>query len=290
MKNNRIQKDSINAYLFLLPVTALLAAFMFYPIIESFVRSVHNQAGEFIGLKNFQMFLSETRFKNNVSNTVIYVISSVCLIIPTGLAAAHLITDDTKFVSILRPLYLIPWVIPYVCSSLLFRSLFVGQGPIFTIVQKITGEDILFLSNPKFAIVVIVLHQFWRSVPYAMLFLAAGLTTIPTGLYEAASIDGAGKWKQFTGITLPILKPYIFIVTLMVTNGALQDSESIWTITGGGPGTATETIALRLFKDSYKSFDLNSAAVLGVVLLLIACIFIMIYSRLVKSMEEDIYE
>jgi multiple sugar transport system permease protein len=123
-----------------------------------------------------------------------------------------------------------------------------------------------------------------------MLFIAAGLTTIPTPLYEAATIDGASKWRQFWHITLPILKPHIFIVTLMATNGALQDSESVWSITGGGPGISTETIAVRLFNDSFKNFDLNSASVLGMVLLVIASIFIFLYSRVMKSMEEDIYE
>ena len=283
-------RDSIAAYLFLLPVTLLLAFFMAVPIIQSFVRSVQNQAGEFIGLDNIALFLSETRFVNNVTTTVMYVVASVVLIIPTGLLAAHLITDESKFVSIIRPLYLIPWVIPYVCSSILFRSMFNGQGPVSQLIEAISGEHVLFLSNPRLALVVVILHQFWRSVPFAMLFMAAGLTTIPNGLYEAATIDGATKWKQFLHITLPILKPHIFIVTLMVTNGALQDAESIWTITGGGPGTATETIALRLFKDSYKTFDLNSASVLGVVLLLIASVFIFLYGRVMKSMEEDIYE
>ncbi len=289
-KYRRERKDTAAAYLLLLPVTAILAAFMFWPILESFMRSVQGQAGEFIGLENFRLFLTETRFGNNVKNTIIYVVSAVTLIIPVGLLAAHLITDDSRLVCIIRPMYLIPWVIPYVCSSILFRSMFNGQGPISQLVYHITGKEVLFLSNPKYAIVVIILHQFWRSVPFAMLFIAAGLTTIPRGLYEAASIDGAGGWKQFLYITLPILKPHIFIVTLMVTNGALQDAESIWTITGGGPGTATETLALRLFKDSYKSFDLNSASVLGVVLLLIACVFILIYSQIMKNMEEDIYE
>ncbi len=288
--NKKVWKDSIAAYLFLLPITAILLAFMFTPILQSLARSVQGRSGDFVGLQNFRLFLTETRFGNNVRNTVVYVVSSVALIIPVGLLAAHLITDESRIVSIIRPMYLIPWVIPYICSSILFRSMFNGQGPISKIIMLLTGKQVLFLSNPKYAIVVIILHQFWRAVPFAMLFIAAGLTTIPRGLYEAASIDGANGWKQFLYITLPILKPHIFIVTLMVTNGALQDAESIWTITGGGPGTATETLALRLFKDSYKNFDMNSAAVLGVVLLMIACVFIFIYSRIMKNMEEDIYE
>lgn len=136
-KYRRERKDTAAAYLLLLPVTAILAAFMFWPILESFMRSVQGQAGEFIGLENFRLFLTETRFGNNVKNTIIYVVSAVTLIIPVGLLAAHLITDDSRLVCIIRPMYLIPWVIPYVCSSILFRSMFNGQGPISQLVYHI---------------------------------------------------------------------------------------------------------------------------------------------------------
>jgi ABC-type sugar transport system permease subunit len=295
-RNNKVsyRNKEIHNYLaafwFLLPLIILLVGFMAFPIIQSFIRAVHDGQGNFIGLYNLRLFLGETRFITNVRNTFIYVIFSVLLIIPTALLAANLIVEPGIFVSIIRPLYLIPWVIPYICSSILFRSMFYGQGPVSYIVFHITGKPMLFLSNPKGAMMVIVLHQYWRALPFCMLFIAAGLTTIPIPLYEAATIDGAGKWKQFWHITLPILKSHIFIITIMATNGALQDSESIWSISGGGPGIATETIAERLFVDSFKNFDLNSASVLGVVLLIIASIFILLYGKSMKSMEEDIYE
>ncbi len=290
IKHKKRPPDTLIAMLYLLPITIFLLYFMGVPIVQTIMRSLHDSSGAFIGFDNFALFLSEKRFNSNVTNTITYVIAVIVLVIPMGFLAAHLITDDTKFVSIIRPLYLIPWVCPYICSSILFRSMFNGQGPVTRIIDQLSGQDVLFLSDPELAMLVIILHQFWRSVPFAMLFIAAGLTTIPNALYEAATIDGASKWEQFLHITFPILKPHVFIVTLMVTNGALQDAESIWAITGGGPGVATETLALRLFQDSYKSFDINSASVLGVVLLIIASVFIFVYSRAMKSMEEDIYE
>lgn len=290
ISKEKYRRDTWTALFFLLPLIVLLAGFMAVPIVQSFIRALHDGQGNFIGMSNLKLFLSETRFRANVFNTIRYVIFSVLLIIPTGILAAHLITDSSLFVTIIRPLYLIPWVIPYVCSSILFRSLFYGQGPVPYIITRLTGQSLLFLADPKRAMLVIILHQYWRALPFCMLFIAAGLTIIPTPLYEAATIDGAGKWSQFWHITLPILKPHIFIVTLMATNGALQDSESVWSITGGGPGISTETLAVRLFKDSFKNFDLNSASVLGVVLLAIASVFIFLYSRSMKSMEEDIYE
>jgi ABC-type sugar transport system permease subunit len=283
-------RNTGTALLFLLPVTVLIIWIMGIPIVQSLIRSVQDMQGNWIGFKNYNLFFHETRFYSNVLNTLKYAASVIILIVPTGLLAAHLIVDKSRVVSILRPLYLIPWVTPYICSAILFRSMFIGLGPVTAIIKWIFGTDIIILALPGTALVAVILHQFWRSVPFAMLFTAAGLTTIPKELYEAGTIDGANRWRQFLHITLPILKPHLFIVTLMVTNGALQDSEAIYGITGGGPGTSTETIALRLFKGSIQNFDMNSASVLGVILLFIASIFIFLYSRVIKSMEEDIYE
>jgi multiple sugar transport system permease protein len=293
MKNKKLSvraKDSRDAYILLLPVTLIVIWLMGVPVVQSLYRSFHEQNGLFVGLRYFFLFLPELRFATNIRTTLIYSVSAIFLTVPTGILAAHLITDRDPIVRVLRPIYLIPWVIPYVCSSILFRSLFMNSGPVVQIIYFFTGKNLLFLTHPSRAMIVIILHLFWRMVPFTMLFIAAGLTTIPISLYEAGTVDGASRWQQFWHITVPILKPHIFIVTLMVTNGALQDCESSFTITGGGPGHATETLAVRLFRESFKNFDWHSSSVLGIVLLIIASVFIFLYSRTMKSMEENIYE
>jgi multiple sugar transport system permease protein len=123
-----------------------------------------------------------------------------------------------------------------------------------------------------------------------MLFIAAGLTTIPPEIYEAATIDGAGKWKQFLTMTLPMLKNHLFIVTLMVTNATLQSSESIYALTKGGPGYNTETIAVRMFKNAFVYNELRTGAAFGILLLLIAVIFIFLYRKVLNVQEGEANE
>lgn len=148
----------------------------------------------------------------------------------------------------------------------------------------------MILDQADTALIAVIVHNFWRSFPFAMLFLAAGLTMISKDVYEAAIIDGASKIKQFFYITLPLVKNHLFIVVLMITNWTLQDSESCYSLTKGGPGTATEMVAVRLFKDSFVYFEINTGAVIGIVMMCISIIFAVIYYWLTKAKEMESYE
>lgn len=281
------RREARMAYAFILPLFIILAVFMFYPLISGLAMSLQDQNRDFVGLRNFQLLLGETRFRENFLLSVIYVAVSVPLIICTGLLAAHLITQDSKAVKFLRPLYLIPWVIPPVASGILFSTLYDGNsGPIPQLVKAITGKTFMPLANAQYSIAAVISHEFWRSFPFAMLFLAAGLTTIPRDIYEAATIDGASKWTQFKCITLPLIKSHLFIVILMTTNSTLQSSEVIYSLTRGGPGYSTETIAVRMFKDAFVYFEVNTGAAISVFLLVIAMTLMVIYSRLMVAKED----
>lgn len=227
----------------------------------------------------------------NIILTLLYTLIAVCLTVSLGLIAAHLVTEKGRFVHVLRPLLFLPWLIPSIASSIFFRALFdANAGPVPGIVKAITGSTFIPLADEHFSMLAVVIHEVWRSLPFAMLFLAAGLTAIPGYLYEAAALDSAGKWKQFTCITLPCLKSHIFIITLMVTNGTLQDSQSIYPLTFGGPGYSTETVGVRLFKTAFLYFEVNFASALGVILLAIAAIFMLGYHKAMNMKEEVSYE
>lgn len=149
----------------------------------------------------------------------------------------------------------------------------------------LTNKTVLPIGDMDLSIWTCIFHEFWRSFPFAMLFIAAGLTTISQELYEAASIDGAGKWKQFILITLPLLKSHLFIVILMVTNSTLQSTETIYTLTSGGPGYSSETIAVRMFRAAFVYNEINVGAALGVILLCITVVLMIIYNRVMKVNE-----
>ena len=284
-------KDNLYAYFFLMPVTVIVTWLMAVPIIKNFIASFSSKIGTHTGLANYAIILNNNHFFQNVMSSIVYVICSLILIIPTGLLAAHLITDNSKFVRILRPIYLISWIIPPICSSIIFRTMFNEYGFVTYILRMIfPGKQVVLLVDPTLAMLVLIVHVFWRALPFAMLFFAAGLTTIPNALYESFTLDGATRWQQFIYLTMPLLMPHMFMVSLMITNGLLQEAESFYAITGGGPGRATEPIALRVFNNTFITFDMASASILGVVMLVIACVFIFLYGRIMGSMEEDIYE
>lgn len=273
------------------PMLAAIALLMIYPVFTGIRMSLENKQDEWAGLQNYRILFSESRFGMNIMLTLLYTFIAVSLTVSLGLIAAHLVTERDRFVSILRPVLFISWLIPSIASSIFFRALFdANVGPVPGIVKAITGSTFIPLADEHFSMIAVVIHEVWRSLPFAMLFLAAGLTSIPGYLYEAAALDSAGKWKQFTKITLPCLKTHIFIITLMVTNGTLQDSQSIYPLTFGGPGYSTETMGVRLFKTAFVYFEVNFASALGVVLLVIAVIFMFGYHKAMNMKEEVSYE
>lgn len=290
-KKAGMKRDSLLGWAMMAPMLAAIALLMIYPVFTGIRMSLENKQDEWAGLQNYQLLFSESRFGMNIMLTLLYTFVAVSLTVSLGLIAAHLVTERDRFVSFLRPVLFIPWLIPSIASSIFFRALFdANVGPIPGIVKALTGSTFIPLADEHFSMIAVVIHEVWRSLPFAMLFLAAGLTSIPRYLYEAAALDSAGKWKQFTKITLPCLRTHIFIITLMVTNGTLQDSQSIYPLTFGGPGYSTETMGVRLFKTAFVYFEVNFASALGVVLLIIAVIFMFGYHRAMNMKEEVSYE
>ncbi|MCH3918372.1 MAG: sugar ABC transporter permease [Spirochaetia bacterium] len=247
-------------------------------------------ATSFVGLLNYsQLFHEGNRFFTNLKISLIYVLSNICLTIPMAYATALLITKDSGLSRFFRSLYLIPWISAPVVSTLMVRSMLdPDMGLIHLIVKFFAGHDVYILNNGRYALIVMILHSFWRSFPFIMLFLAAGMSTIPNEFYEAAKIDGAGKVKSFFYLTLPLTANQLCIGVLMVTIWTLQDSESVYALTKGGPGYSTETLAVRLFKSSFVNFDLNIGAAIGMILILISLVFMSLYLKVL--LKESIYE
>ena len=281
------------AYVFLFGVIFMLLTFLIIPMCSGIYLSLKgvSPGGRelgFVALRNYFLLASESRFLNNLRLSLLYVGGNVSLSVSFGFLVAHLITTKSKFVNIFRPIFLIPWIIPPVASAILFRTMVDPNFGIITIIlRKITGKSYILLSKPQSAMLIVTLHNFWRSFPFAMMFLGAGLTFIPSTLYEAAQIDGAGVRARFRYITLPMVKLHLFIVTLMVTNWTLQDAETVYALTQGGPGYSTEVVAVRLFKESFVYFNLNMGAAIGVILLVVAAIFMFVYSRILKTSGMD---
>jgi len=279
------------ADIFLAPTLLLLAVFMISPVLSGAVMSLFKTALDgtttFAGGANYRLLLSETRFQTNITLSLLYVVGNLSLSLPFAYAAALLITRPLRAAQALRGIFLLPWIVAPVVSALLFRSLVDPTfGPLSWLVQHLTGRQHVILTEPTLAMGTIILHSFWRSFPFMMLFLAAGIASIPPEVYEAAKVDGGGRWTQFRYLTLPLTKVHLAVVLVVITMWTLQDAETVYAMTEGGPGYSTEVAAVRLFKMSFINFDLNSGATIGIVLVVVGVLFMFAYLRLTGGLRE----
>jgi multiple sugar transport system permease protein len=288
-----VEKKAV-PYFMILPSLVLLVVFLLFPILTGFAMAFQRTsfAGvtRFVGLDNYIQLIREGgRFFNNIRVSLTYVCCNILLVIPMSYGTALLITRKSRMARFFRSIYLLPWIIAPVVSTMMVRTMLNGEvGLIQIIIRAITHKENLLLTRGNTALMVMIFHSFWRSFPYIMLFLAAGISSIPDELYEAARADGAGKLRSFFSLTVPMTSNQLGISVLMVTIWTLQDSESVYALTGGGPGYATENIAVRVFKASFVNFDLNTGAALCIVLILLSLIFMFLYFK--ALMRGDVYE
>jgi len=275
-------------YSFLLPSVLLVLMFLVYPIISGLVMSFQREtlAGEvyWVGLSNFRMLFGEGRFSLNMRLSIIYVLGNLSLSVPLAYFASLLVTSrESGKLSFFRALYLLPFITAPVVSSVIFLSMTDPvSGPFTMVLEWFTGRRPVILADPGLAMGTVILHSFWRSFSFIMLFLAAGMTTIPHELYESAKVDGASPWKLFTNITFPLTRLHLALSMLIITMWTIQDAETVFALTRGGPGYSTEVLAVRLFKDSFINFNLNVGATIGVVLLAVSLLFMALYLKLME--------
>jgi len=287
MKNRR------TSAVMLLPAFIILSVFLFIPIVSGIYMSLEQTSlsGErqFVGLENYRLLLFEgQRIITNFRISLSYVLANICITIPFAYLIALAVTKNSRLARFFRSLYLIPWICAPVVSTLMVRSMLDPEmGIIHLVVKYLSGGDVFILNNALYALLVMIAHSFWRSYPFIMLFLSAGMSTIPIEFYEAAKIDGAGKIARFFQLTLPLTSNQLCIGVLMVTIWTIQDSESVYALTKGGPGYSTETLAVRLFKSSFVNFDLNTGAVIGILLITLSLIFMILYLKVL--LKGDLY-
>ncbi len=275
-------------YSFLLPSVVLVLMFLVYPIISGIVMSFQREtlAGDvyWVGIENFRRLFGESRFATNIRLSLIYVLGNLSLSVPLAYFASLLVTSrESGRLAFFRALYLLPFITAPVISAVVFLSMTDPvSGPFTMVLEWITGTRPVILADPSLAMGTVILHSFWRSFSFIMLFLAAGLTTIPNELYESARVDGASPWKLFSKITFPMTQLHLALSMLIITMWTLQDAETVFALTRGGPGYSTEVIAVRLFKDSFINFNLNIGATIGVILLAVSLLFMAIYLKLME--------
>ncbi len=208
--------------------------------------------------------------------------ASVTLELVIGLWLALALNRAFRFRGLVRAAVLVPWAIPTVVSALLWRFMFEGESGIVNaalVSLGILGQPLVWLVDPKAAWVPIILADVWKTTPFVALLLLAGLQNIDSSLYEAARIDGASAWRQFRYVTLPLLKPALLVALIFRTLDAFRVFDLIYALTGGGPGTSTEPIALYTFNALLQNLQFGYGSALSVIVFVLTFSLALVYIR-----------
>ncbi|WP_055107183.1 carbohydrate ABC transporter permease [Paenibacillus ihumii] len=250
-------KSSLMGWQFVLLPSALILLFSFYPMLQSLLLSFQSGKGtvyQYAGLANYSRLFSDPMFKQAVLNTLLYLVVQVPVMLMLGLVIAYFLNmPKLRFKGFYRTAIFLPCVTSLVSYAVLFKSIFAVDGILNRMLMsiRVIQEPIAWLMDPVWAKVVIIAAITWRWTGYNMIFYLSAMQNIDPSVYEAASIDGASKTRQFFSITVPMLKPIILFTAIISTNGTLQLFDEVVNITNGGPGNSTMTISQYIYNLSF---------------------------------------
>ena len=273
-------KNSVWGIYFVLP--ALIGTFIFIiiPIFCSFALSftewdLLNEI-KFVGLNNYQTILTEPIFRQILINTIVYAISVTVFAVIIPLTIADIINSKIRGAEWFKTIYFIPFITPAVVIAIVWSWFF---DP------NIGGMNVLFKTNlewlfdTKLAMPILIFVSVWKLIGYNVVLFLTGFATIPSNIYEAAKIDGAGVNERFLYITLPLLKPTTYFVSLVTAISSFQVFDLIYIMTSGGPKDSTNVIVYSIYKYAFEYFDIGKACALAYILFIVIFILAMLQKR-----------
>jgi multiple sugar transport system permease protein len=295
-RNKEHKWGSSAAYLFLTPALSAIFVFFFIPVLAAFIMSFTDfdiyslgnlNNARFVGLNNYKHLFDDALFWTALKNTFYYVFAATPLSIAVSLFAAILLNSKLiKYKGIFRLSYFIPVITSLVAVAIVWRFIY---HPRFGILNYFLGffgiNPIDWLGNSKWAMPAIILMSIWKNFGYNMIIFIAGLQNIPEDLYEAAVIEGAGKWEQFKSITLPLLAPTTVFISLITMIGFFQLFAEPYVMTQGGPLNSTISIVHYMYQEGFRWWNMGYSAALAFVLFIIILIGTLIQFRLQKPAE-----
>ncbi len=273
------------AYVMLAPLIALVGVFVLYPVAGacwgSLFRDVSYLARQFVGLGNYSDLLSREEFWRAARFTGLFTLVAVFLELCLGLLFALLLNERFRGRSGLRAIVLIPWVIPTIVSARIWQSIFDYTYGLLNLLITTLGlapEKINWLGSATSAFGALVVAEVWKTTPFMVIILLAGLQAIPQELYQQARIDGARMTRRFWSVTLPLLKPVLIIALIFRTIDSLRLFDLVYVLTGGGPGGSTKTLSLLGF-EYYAADSFGRGSAVSVVTFLLVFAVTLVYIR-----------
>ncbi|MEM7641731.1 MAG: sugar ABC transporter permease [Pseudomonadota bacterium] len=262
-------------YLYALPALAVLAIFVYWPILYSLWLSAHrwdflSPAPSFVGADNYRVMLTSGEFRAAFWNTTVFTIVSVIPKLALALCVAVLIASPTRTNRVLRSVFFMPTVMSAVAIGVVFDWMMLTEGGTFNDALAWVGlGPVRWLTDPGIALYSIAVVEVWKGFGYDVVIYAAGLQAIPVGLYEAARMDGAGRWRQFWDITLPMVMPTTFFLLILSVINGFQVYTFVDVMTQGGPARSTEVILYYLIRTGFEGGNVGLGSAVAVALFLV---------------------
>jgi multiple sugar transport system permease protein len=286
--------DRLLKYWLIAPAFLVIAATLLYPLVAALWYSVHDwniaqQAtlGPFVGLENYtRVFADDPDFWHSTRVTLVFTAFSVVLTLVLAMALALLLTGGDPMRVYVRTLLVIPFAMSPALLGISWRFLL---NPEFGAFSAVIGflfpwlKGVPLLADPTLAMIALIASDVWHWTPYFMLMFIGALAALPQETVEAAQVDGAGKLRVFYEIMLPQLRPVLAIAVLLKAIFSLKVLDQVVTLTAGGPGTATETLAHFVFQTAFRWYDLGYAAAVAYLLAAVMAVLAGIYSRYVME-------
>lgn len=287
--NSKIKYKN-DGYLFVAPIVFVLAALIVYPMIYGFYISFFNtnlvNKWKFVGLKYYIDAFTEPAFYSSVLLTFKFMLLVVIGHFVFGFILATLLNREFKGRTIFRVIFMLPWMFPEAVIALLFTWIMNPMYGVLNDILKSLGiinSNLSWLGSKELAFVSVVFVCIWKGFPLVMTMILAGLQSISKDLYEAAMIDGANKWKQFMYITIPALKPILGTVVILDSVWWFKQYTLVYTMTSGGPGTATNLISLSIYGTAFNDLRFGKGAAWGILVFIICYLINAIYKVVLKD-------
>ncbi len=284
--------------LFVLPAFLYMLFFVGYPIVTNFilsfqdvtVKTLRNPVKEFVGFRNYiELWQQDDVLLLSLKNTLIFTVSCLVFQFLIGFLLAMLFNKKFAFSKPVRGLLMMPWMIPITITGLIFKFMFgtdVGILNYFLRGSGFISENIDWLTNTSTAMPAVIMANIWIGIPFNMILIATGLTTIPTELYESAAIDGANKLQSFLRITVPLLKPTIESVLILGFIYTFKVFDLVYVMTSGGPVNSTQVLSTYSYKLSFEMFKYSKGSAAANVLFLILLLVSLFYLKFAYAKEE----
>ncbi|WP_010276078.1 carbohydrate ABC transporter permease [Paenibacillus senegalensis] len=289
------KKWNIFPYLWLTPSLLLITVIIIYPIYELFIMSFSEISMSgirrgFNGLDNYRALFADRTFLMVVQNTLVWTLAVVGISTLLSLGIAHILNQKFPGRRLIRAALIIPWSVSLIITSVIWKWILdYNYGSLNLILTRIgvINENIYWLAKASSSFPAMIWVAIMVTIPFTSFILLAGLQSIPKDLYESADVDGADRWKQFTNITLPLLKSPLTVSVVLNTIYVFNSFPIVWSITKGDPVNRTDLVTTYLYKLAFQSYKMGQAAAVSVISFVLLLIFAVIYVSLAFRKEDD---